>query len=136
LQNKLITGQTLDNNYAMPFLSSRDNNRGAGFASLDMSFQKTLFVNRDRGVSVNAIVQGTNILNRINFNHVNDVFDLNGIPANGIVNTARGPLNLLTGPFTGLHGVVPTSINQLNQPLFYSSADVPRQVQFGLKLAF
>jgi hypothetical protein len=136
LQNKLITGQTLDNNYAMPFLSSRDNNRGAGFASLDMSFQKTLFVNRDRGVSVNAIVQGTNILNRINFNHVNDVFDLNGIPANGIVNTARGPLNLLTGPFTGLHGVVPTNINQLNQPLFYSSADVPRQVQFGLKLAF
>jgi hypothetical protein len=136
LQNKLITGQTLDNNYAMPFLSSRDNNRGAGFASLDMSFQKTLFVNRERGVAVNAIVQGTNILNRINFNHVNDVFDLNGIPANGIVNTARGPLNLLTGPFTGLHGVVPTSINQLNQPLFYSSADVPRQVQFGLKVAF
>jgi len=136
LQNKLITGQTLDNNYAMPFLSSRDNNRGAPFYSLDMSFQKALFVNRDRGFSVSAIVQGTNILNHINFNHVNDVFDIGGFPSNGIVNTARGPLNLLTGPFTGLHGVVPTNTSQLNQPLFYSSADVPRQVQFGLKVAF
>jgi hypothetical protein len=136
LQNKLITGQTLDNNYAMPFLSSRDNNRGAAFYSLDLSFQKAIFVNRDRGVSVNAIVQGTNILNHVNFNHVNDVFDLNGIPANGIVNTARGPLNLLTGPFTGLHGVIPTNSSQLNQPLFFSQADVPRQVQFGLRLAF
>jgi hypothetical protein len=136
LVNKLITNQTLDNNYAMPFLSSRDNNRGAAFYSFDMSFQKKIFVDRERGVSVNAIVQGTNLFNHINFNHVNDVFDLNGIPTNGIVNTARGPLNLLTGPFTGLHGVVPTNITQLNQPLFYSSADVPRQVQFGLRLAF
>ena len=136
LQNKLLTGQQLDNNYAMPFLSSRDNNRGAAFYSLDMSFQKAIFVNREHGVSINAIVQGTNILNHINFTHVNDVFDLNGIPASGIVNTARGPLNLLTGPFTGLHGVVPTSITQLNQPLFYSQADNPRQVQFGLKIAF
>jgi hypothetical protein len=43
---------------------------------------------------------------------------------------------LVTGPFTGLHGHVPTSASDLNQPLFYSSADVPRQVQFGLRLAF
>jgi hypothetical protein len=136
LVNKLITGQTLDNNYAIPFLSSRDDNRGAGFASLDLGFQKALFLNRDRGVSLNLLVQGTNILNRVNFNHVNDVFDLNGIPANGIVQTARGPLNIITGPFTGLHGVVPTNTGQLTQPLFYSSADVPRQVQFGLRLAF
>jgi len=67
---------------------------------------------------------------------VNDVFDLNGIPSNGIVQTARGPLNLLTGPFTGLHGVVPATTNDLTQPLFYSSADAPRQVQFGLRFAF
>lgn len=134
LQNKLITGQTLDNNYAMPFLSSRDNNRGAGFYSLDLGFQKALFINRDRGVSVNLLVQGTNILNHVNFNHVNDVFDLNGISTSAP--TARGPLNLITGPFTGLHGVVPKSTDDLTRPLFYSQADVPRQVQFGLKLAF
>lgn len=136
LVNKLVTGQTLDNNYAIPFLSSRDNNRGAPFYSLDLNLQKTVYLNRDRGTRVSFIVQGTNLLNRINYNHVNDVFDLNGIPANGIVQTADGPVNLLTGPFTGLHGVKPTSVNQLTQPLFYSQADQPRQVQFGLRLAF
>ena len=56
--------------------------------------------------------------------------------ASGIVQTARGPLNLRTGPFTGLQGMVPTNASQLNAPLFFSSADVPRQIQFGLKLAF
>jgi hypothetical protein len=129
-------GDSPDTNYAMPFLSSRDNNRGAAFYSFDMSFQKTLYVNRDRGVRLNVIVQGTNLLNHVNFNKVNDVFDINGIPASGIVQTARGPLNLKTGPFTGLQGAIPTNAGQLNTPLFYSSADVPRQFQFGLKLAF
>ena len=131
-----INGQTLDSTYAIPFFSSRDDNRGAGFASWDMNLQKAIYVNRDRGVRLNLTVQASNLLNRINFNHVNDAFDINGIPANGIVQTAQGPLNLISGPFTGLHGVRPTSVNQLTNPLFYSQADVPRQVQFGLRVAF
>lgn len=131
-----INGQTLDSNYAIPFLSSRNDNRGAGFASWDMNLQKAIYVNRDRGVRLNLTVQATNLLNRINFNHVNDAFDINGIPANGIVQTAQGPLNLITGPFTGLHGVKPTNVNQLTNPLFYSQADSPRQVQFGVRVAF
>jgi len=45
-------------------------------------------------------------------------------------------LNLVTGPYTGLKGVVPTDPSQLSKPLFFSKADFPRQVQFGLKLAF
>jgi hypothetical protein len=101
-----------------------------------MNLQKAVYINRDRGVRLNLIVQAINLLNHINFNHVNDVFDLNGIPANGIVQTARGPVNLITGPFTGLKGMKPTSASQLNDPLFFSQADVPRQVQFGLRLAF
>lgn len=135
LVNK-VNDQTLDNNYAMPFGASRDNNRGAAYSTFDLNFQKALFINREHGVRLNLIVQGTNLLNHVNFNHVNDVFDLNGIPANGIVQTAMGQLNLLTGPFTGLHGVKPSSSGQLTQPLFFSSADLPRQIQFGLKLAF
>ncbi|MBZ5523365.1 MAG: carboxypeptidase regulatory-like domain-containing protein [Acidobacteriia bacterium] len=131
-----INGQTLDSNYAIPFLSSRDNNRGAGYATWDMNLQKAIYINRDRGVRLNLIVQATNLLNRTNFNHINDAFDINGIPANGVVQTADGPLNLITGPFTGLHGKVPTDPSQLTQPLFYSKADSPRQVQFGLRLAF
>jgi hypothetical protein len=131
-----INGQTLDSNYAIPFLASRDNNRGAPFYTWDMNLQKSLYFNRERGVHLNLIVQAVNILNHVNFNHVNDVFDLSGFPSNGIVQTARGPVNLVTGPFTGLSGVKPTSASQLTNPLFFSQADIPRQVQFGLRVAF
>ncbi|HEY6351823.1 MAG TPA: TonB-dependent receptor [Candidatus Angelobacter sp.] len=128
-------GIAVDSNYAMPFLSSRDNNRGAPFYSLDLSFQKSFYINRDRGVRVSVIAQGTNLLNHVNFNHVNDVFDQNGLSPN--VTLPNGQiLNLLSGPYTGLKGVVPTNASQLNQPLFFSSADSPRQIQFGLKIAF
>ena len=120
----------------MPFLASRDNNRGAPFYTWDMNLQKAIYVNREHNVRLNLIAQAVNILNRINFNHVNDAFDINGIPANGIVQTARGPLNLITGPFTGLKGVKPTNAGQLTSPLFFSQADVPRQVQFGLRISF
>jgi hypothetical protein len=131
-----VNGQTLDSNYAIPFLSSRDNNRGAPFYTWDMNFQKAIYINREHNVHLNLIAQAVNILNHVNFNHVNDAFDINGIPANGIVQTARGPLNLITGPFTGLKGLKPTSASQLTDPLFFSQADVPRQVQFGLRIAF
>ncbi len=131
-----VNGQTLDSNYAIPFLSSRDNNRGAPFYTWDMNLQKAIYINREHNVRLNLIAQAVNILNHINFNHVNDAFDINGIPPNGIVQTARGPLNLITGPFTGLKGMKPTSASQLTDPLFFSQADVPRQVQFGLRIAF
>src|SRR5579864_1348967 len=124
-----------DSNYAMPFLSSRDNNRGAAFYSLDLSLQKIFFISRERGVRLHVIAQGTNLLNHVNFNHVNDVFDQGGLSTALQLPNGR-TLNLLTGPYTGLHGVVPTNASQLTQPLFFSQADFPRQVQFGLKLAF
>jgi hypothetical protein len=130
----LGTGQ--DQNYAMPFGASRDANRGPAYATTDLSLRKAFFINRDRGVKLETSVTGTNIFNRINFNKVSDLFDIGGFPASGIVNTADGPVNLLTGPYTGLHGVKPTSPNQITQPLFFSGADLPRQIQFGLRLAF
>ena len=131
-----INGQTLDSNYAIPFFSSRDNNRGAPFYTWDMNLQKAIYINREHNVRLNLIAQAVNILNHVNFNHVNDALDINGISANGTVQTARGPVNLITGPFTGLKGVVPTNASQLTSPLFFSQADVPRQVQSGLRLAF
>lgn len=131
----LQTGQ--DQNYAMPFGATRDANRGPMYATTDLSLRKAFFLNRDRGVKLETSITGTNIFNRINFNHVSDLFDITGgIPANGIVQTADGPVNLLTGPYTGLHGVKPSNPGQVTQPLFFSGADLPRQIQFGLKLAF
>ena len=85
------------------------------------------------------IATGTNIFNRVNFNKVSDEFDVAGIGLPGCaacVQTADGQVNLLTGPFKGLHGIKPTNRNQIQTPLFYSSADLPRLLQFGLKLTF
>ena len=49
---------------------------------------------------------------------------------------ADGSVNLLTGPYTVLHGVKPTNRGQITSPLFYSGADLPRQIQLGLILNF
>ncbi|HTC94204.1 MAG TPA: TonB-dependent receptor [Terriglobales bacterium] len=128
-------GQDLDNNFAIPFGATRDNNRGAAYASMDLRFTKAIFLNREHGVRMDFIVEGTNITNRTNFNAVNDVFDANGFTS--AVTLANGQtLNLLTGPYTGLHGVKPNSVAALKTPLSFVSADSPRQVQFGIKLVF
>lgn len=125
----LQSGQ--DQNYAMPFGSTRDANRGPAFASTDLYIKKSFYLNRERRLHLDVFATGTNIFNRVNFTKVSDVFD-NGLP----LATTGQPFNPLSGPFTGLHGVKPTSPGMINQPLAFSAADTPRQLQFGLKLAF
>ena len=126
---QLQTG--LDQNYAMPFGASRDGNRGPAYATTDLTLKKAFFINRDRGVHVDLIATGTNVFNRVNFTRVSDVFD-NGLP----LATTGQPFDRINGPFTGLHGVKPTSPNQITQPLSFSAAAAARQLQFGLKLSF
>ena len=126
----LFNGLALDNNFATPFGASRDQNRGASYATADLRFIKAIFLNRDRGIRADLIAEGTNIFNRINFNKVSDVFD------NGLSLAGGQTLNLLTGPYTGFHGVRPTSVAGVQHPLSYASADLPRRIQFGLRLAF
>jgi hypothetical protein len=138
LVNK-INGQALDNNFATPFATSRDTLRGPTYATTDVSLTKSFFINRERGLKLSLIATGTNIFNRTNFNKVSDVFDIRGIGVPGCatcVQTADGQVNLLTGPFTGLHGQKPSLKSQIQSPLFFSSADLPRLLQFGLKLNF
>ena len=137
----------LDQNYASPFGVSRDTQRGAAYSSTDLTFNKRIFINRERGISMNFVAIGTNIFNRINFNKVSDQFDIGGLPlpsaacpvntCAGIVQTAMGPVNVFSpSSLIGLHAVKPTSSSQATLPLSYSSADLPRQLQFGLKLIF
>jgi hypothetical protein len=134
-QNPVTKALTLqagqDQNYAMPFGSTRDSNRGPAFASTDLYISKALYINRDRGLHVDLFATGTNIFNRINFTRVSDVFD-NGLP----LATTGKPFNILSSSFTGLHGVKPTSPGMINDPLAFSAADTPRQLQFGMKVAF
>src|SRR5262249_2779084 len=129
ITHALQTGQ--DQNYAMPFQSSRDANRGADYATADLSLKKAFFIRRDRGLRMELSATSTNLFNRVNFNRVSDLFD-NGLP---LATTGQLP-DLVNGPFKGLHGVKPTSPGQITQPLSYSSADLPRQIQFGMKFVF
>ncbi len=140
----LANGLTsLDANFATPFNASRDSSRGYPYHTLDLRIQKSMYVLRDRGVRLDVIAEGTNILNRANFNKVWDQF-LSPYPSTGfdpsvnpVVTFANNStVNMLTGPYN-LKGFVPTSASQLNgQSLAFVGADSPRQVQFGLKLVF
>ena len=114
-----INFQNLDNNFAMPFTASRNANRGATYTTTDLRLIKSIFINRDRGLKMDFLAEGTNIFNRINYNKVSDVFPLT-----------------YTGPFNGIQGVVPKTASDITKPGTYSSADTPRIVQFGMRLAF
>jgi hypothetical protein len=134
-----------DRNFATPFAASRNTSRGDRFYSMDLRIQKTMFVIRDRGVKVNLIADGVNILNRANFNKVWDDFTtLNPYPSTGfnssvnpVITFANGDtMNILTGPFK-VNGFKPTSYKQLSGvPGAFVSAGTPRQIQFGLQLIF
>ncbi|HEY6305411.1 MAG TPA: hypothetical protein VI488_03005, partial [Candidatus Angelobacter sp.] len=144
----LANGLALDGNYAVPFSSGRDNNRGPAYSTTDLTLKKAFFISRDHGVHLDLSATGSNIFNRVNFIRVSDQFDINGIPTitggscpqqvcAGTITAAGGQtINLFSGPFNNLHGVKPTSPSQITQPLFFSAAADPRQIQFGLKLVF
>jgi len=132
-----------DANFATPFAASRDSSRGYPYYTLDLRIQKTLFLVRDRGLRIDLIAEGTNILNRVNFNKVWDQF-LSPYTATGfdpninpVVTFANGSsVNMLTGPYN-LKPFKPTNANQLaGTPLAFVGADSARQVQFGLRFSF
>jgi hypothetical protein len=131
----LQNGLALDNNFAMPFGASRDGNRGEKYAAADLTIRKSIFISRDHGVKMDLIAEGTNIFNRVNFNKVADLFDVRGF-SNAVPLANGQTLNLFTGPYSGLKGVRPTSLAAVQTPLSFQSADLPRRVQFGLRLAF
>ncbi len=123
----------VDTLYATPFPVARNTSRGPGYATFDLRLQKDWRILKERGLRIGFIVEGTNILNRVNFNRVNDSFGNGGT---GIVALDNGATaNLLTGPFN-LKGFKPASSAQLGDPLVFSRADNPRRIQFGLKLSF
>jgi hypothetical protein len=128
----LRNGTNLDNLFATPYAAGRDTGRGFPYYNLDLRLQKSIYVVRDRGLRVDLIAEGINILNRVNFNSVQQNFPT----VAGPVTLANGQVvNLLTGPYN-LHGFVPHSLADLASPLSFQTADLPRQIQFGLKVAF
>jgi hypothetical protein len=51
------------------------------------------------------------------------------------VSTPEGNVDLLNGPYN-LKGFRPTGAEQLSDPLAFKTAAPPRQISFGLELAF
>jgi Carboxypeptidase regulatory-like domain len=127
---------------ARPYQEGRNTGIGPDFYSWDMRISKALYIRRDSGVRLEVIAQGTNLLNRANFNRVNNTFPdtavvdpVTGLTASALVTTPEGVVNLLNGPYR-YRGFVPTSAAELTTPLAFSSADPPRQLSFALQLAF
>ncbi len=96
-----------------PPFAGRNTGRGPGFASFDLRLTKA-FVSRDRDYRIEAIAEAFNMFNRVNYSGVNNVvgtsltrFDVEGDPS-------RTPTD----------------------PLGFTSAFAPRQIQFGLRLHF
>ncbi len=147
----LVSGiASTDRSFAFPFNASRDSSRGAGYYTLDLRVQKSLFISRERRLKLDLVAEGTNILNKVNFNKVWDQF-LSPYPTAGCLDPATGKCdaskgvvtfangstaNLLTGPYN-LKPFKPTSNKQLQGvPLAFVGADNPRRLQFALKVVF
>jgi len=116
----------------MPFAERRNSDRTMPFYSFDMRLSKSIKLNSEN-TRLDFSVQGVNLLNRANLNHVNDTF--NSDPSIPLPNGGT----LGAGPYKGIEGVKPTSVDQLTSPLFYSPGNVPytpRQVQFGMAVSF
>jgi hypothetical protein len=97
----------------------RNTGTGPNFYDFDLRLAKAFYIDRDRGLKFDFLIEGTNLLNHTNFSSVNDQFPV-------------GDPFLATGPFnvTGNKSLSPAT------PLGFTSAFPGRQIQFGLKLVF
>jgi len=115
---------------ARPWYEPRNSGIGPGFVGWDMRVSKPFYINRDKGVKLDAIAQAQNLLNHTNFAAVNNIFPAD--PGFALPNGGQ----LLNGPFNNIHGFVPTSVSQLSAPLAFTKAYPPRYVSFGLQMSF
>jgi hypothetical protein len=97
-----------------PFVG-RNTGRGPSFLSFDFRLAKEFHLSQDSDYGLEFIFEAFNLFNRVNFSRVNN-----------IVGTAPLP----SAPVTGRRNASPT------EPLGFTSAFDPRQLQIGLKFSF
>jgi Carboxypeptidase regulatory-like domain len=125
-------------NQARPFNAPRDSGILPWNYRWDMKINKDFRLSRSRealrlGVSVTA----ANLLNHTNFTGVNGIFPAGNVAAAAATIFPNGG-NLLDGPYN-LRGVKALDFNGTipgSTPLSFDSADIARQIQFGLRLSF
>ncbi len=97
-----------------PFEAGRNTGRGPAFVSLDLRLAKT-FTFGDSPLSVEALVEAFNVLNRVNFSGVNNTV---------------GTRTLDSFDVEGKRTLAPTDF------LGFTSAFAPRQIQLGVRFRF
>ncbi len=126
---------------ARPFHEGRNLGVGPGYSTFDLRISRGIVLKRDSPFRIDLIAQSSNVLNHTNFTSVQNIFPNTGTVTPGvpttsaIVNTPEGNVDLLNGPYN-LRGFRPVGASQLTSPLAFKTAAPPRQISFGLELAF
>ena len=126
---------------ARPFHEGRNLGIGPAYGTFDMRISRGISLKRDSPLRLDLIAQSSNILNHTNFTSVQNIFpntattNAAGVTTSAIVNTPEGNVDLLNGPYN-LKGFRPVGATQLSDPLAFKTAAPPRQISFGLELAF
>jgi len=134
-------GITAHTSEARPFNEGRNTGIGPGYASWDMRISRDIPLKADSPLRLRLIAQSTNILNHTNFTSVQNIFpntavtNAAGVTTSAIVATPEGNVDLLNGPYN-FRGFRPSGPSQLTDPLAFKTAAPPRQISFGVELAF
>jgi hypothetical protein len=126
-------------NQARPFNAPRDSGILPWNYRWDMRFNKDVRLSKDReNLRLGLTVTAANLLNHTNFTGVNGVFPV-GTAAGAAATMFPNGGNLLNGPYNvrGVKALDFTPGRLPGQvPLSFNSADLARQIQFGLRLSF
>ncbi|HEY6972315.1 MAG TPA: hypothetical protein VJA94_24090, partial [Candidatus Angelobacter sp.] len=126
-------------NQARPFNAPRDSGILPWNYRWDMKFNKDIRLSRNHeGLRLGLSVIAANLLNHTNFTGVNGLFPV-ATAAGALATPFPNGGNLLNGPFN-VQGVKARDFTPGflagQVPLAFNSADIARQVQFGLRLSF
>lgn len=100
-----------------PFPQGRNAGRGPGYWSADLRVSRRFALTGDGRFSVEVLAEGFNLSNHTNFKNVNNT-------------VGPVPASALPARIEGIRGLPPTA------PLAYTSANDPRQFQFGVKIYY
>ncbi len=126
---------------ARPFHEPRNQGIGPSAARFDMRVSRGIPLKRDSLFHLEAIAQAQNVLNHTIFTSVSNIFpnqptvNAAGVTTSAVVSTPEGNVDLLNGPYR-YRGFRPATTAQLNSPLAFRTAGLPRQISFGLELTF
>ena len=135
-------GNSSHTSEARPFHEGRNLGIGPSYGTLDLRVSRGIVLKRDSPLRIDLIAQSSNVLNHTNFTSVQNIVtnptittNAAGFTTSAIQSTAEGNIDLLNGPYN-FRGYRPVGAAQVSNPLAFKTAAPPRQISFGLELAF